>query len=70
MGWLKKGITSERASKVAAKHNVEVIPLGRYAYGRARKDGLVLGFAAVDNRELRRGVEQLAQALEGIAKST
>jgi DNA-binding transcriptional MocR family regulator len=38
--------------------------LGRYAYGRARRDGIVLGFAAVDSRELRRGVEQLARALQ------
>jgi GntR family transcriptional regulator / MocR family aminotransferase len=47
-----------------AKYDVEVVPLSRYAYGRARRDGIVLGFAAVDARELRRGVEQLARALE------
>jgi GntR family transcriptional regulator / MocR family aminotransferase len=66
VGWLKGGITAERAARAAAERDVEVIPLARYAYGRARKDGLVLGFAAVDNRELRRGVEQLARALEGL----
>jgi DNA-binding transcriptional MocR family regulator len=38
--------------------------LSRYAYGRARRDGIVLGFAAVDARELRRGVEQLARVLQ------
>src|SRR5207244_27862 len=40
--------------------------LGRYAYGRSKREGLVLGFAAFDERELRRGVEQLARALEGV----
>jgi GntR family transcriptional regulator / MocR family aminotransferase len=68
VGWLKGGITAEQAAKAAAERGVEVIPLGRYAYGRTRKDGLVLGFAAVDNRELRRGVEQLARALHGLRK--
>jgi GntR family transcriptional regulator/MocR family aminotransferase len=64
VGWLQGGILAEQAAQAAAKYDVEVIPLGRYAYGRARRDGIVLGFAAVDSRELRRGVEQLARALQ------
>jgi GntR family transcriptional regulator / MocR family aminotransferase len=67
VGWLHGGRSAERAARAAAEHNVEVVPLSQYAWGRVRRDGLVLGFAAVDGRELRRGVEQLAQALEGIA---
>ncbi len=65
VGWLQKGIPAERAARAAAKYDVEVVPLERYAYGRAKRNGLMLGFAAVDARELRRGVEQLARALEG-----
>ena len=68
VGWLQAGITAEQAAKAAAEQDIEVIPLGRYAYGRTRKDGLVLGFAAVDSRELRRGVEQLARVLERLRK--
>jgi len=64
VGWLQGGIPAERAAQAAAKYDVEVVPLSRYAYGRSRLDGIVLGFAAVDARELRRGVEQLARALE------
>jgi GntR family transcriptional regulator/MocR family aminotransferase len=64
VGWLKCGISANQAAAAAAKRQVEVVPLSRYASGSARKDGLVLGFAAVDARELRRGVEQLARALE------
>ena len=64
VGWLQCGISAERAAQEAAQHDVEVVPLGRYAYGRSRRDGLMLGFAAVDSRELRRGVEQLGRALE------
>jgi GntR family transcriptional regulator/MocR family aminotransferase len=64
VGWLQGGILAERAAEAAAKYDVEVVPLSRYAYGGARRDGIVLGFAAVDARELRRGVEQLARALE------
>jgi GntR family transcriptional regulator/MocR family aminotransferase len=64
VSWLQGGILAERAAQAAAKYDVEVLPLSRYAYGRARRDGIVLGFAAVDAREIRRGVEQLGRALE------
>jgi GntR family transcriptional regulator/MocR family aminotransferase len=64
VGWLQNGILAEQAAQAAAKYDVEVLPLSRYAYGRSERNGLVLGFAAVDARELRRGVEQLARALE------
>src|SRR6202142_554442 len=64
VGWLQGGIRAEQAARAAAKYDVEVVPLERYAYGRSKHNGLMLGFAAVDARELRRGVEQLARALE------
>jgi len=65
VGWLAQGIRAERAAEEAAKHEVEVIPLSRYSSRlRSGRPGLLLGFAAVDTRELRRGVEQLARALE------
>lgn len=65
VGWLQGGISAERAAQAAAEREVEVVPLSRYAYGRTKRNGLVLGFAAVDAKELRRGVEELARALEG-----
>ncbi|MGA8490297.1 MAG: PLP-dependent aminotransferase family protein, partial [Terriglobales bacterium] len=64
VGWLHGGRSAEQAAQAAAQHQVEVVPVSRYAWGRARREGLVLGFAAVDGREIRRGVEQLAQALD------
>jgi GntR family transcriptional regulator/MocR family aminotransferase len=64
VGWLRRGVSAERVAKAAAERDVEVVPLGRYAYGRSRPNGLVLGFAAVDGRELRRGVDELAAVIE------
>jgi len=65
VGWLQSGISGDRAAEAAAKNDVEVVPLSSYALRALKRDGLILGFAAVDARELRRGVEQLARALEG-----
>jgi len=63
VGWLKHGMRAERVAQVAADRNVEVVPLSRYFAGRSGLNGLILGFAAVDSRELRRGVEELARIL-------
>jgi DNA-binding transcriptional MocR family regulator len=43
---------------------VEVTPLIRYSRGRMTEEGLQLGFSAVSTAEIRRGVRELAVALE------
>ncbi len=70
VGWLRRGLRARRVAELAAAGNVEVVPLDVYASGRSRREGLVLGFAAVDPRELRRGVDELAKALSGRSGST
>ncbi len=62
-GWLFPGIDAEHAASAAAQRNVEVIPLSRYGRGALPRDGFQLGFAALDGREICRGVENLAIAL-------
>lgn len=68
VGWLR-GISGESATRAAAERNVEVVPLSRYTRGRTSREGLQLGFAAVEPREIERGVEELALALEGAVSS-
>jgi DNA-binding transcriptional MocR family regulator len=46
-----------------AKRNVELRTLRQYSFGRAPANAVVLGFAAVEPKELRRGVEELAGIL-------
>lgn len=62
VAWLKGEISAEKAARAAAEREVDVLPLSRYAWGRTNSKGLVLGFAAVGTKEIRRGVEQLAVA--------
>jgi GntR family transcriptional regulator/MocR family aminotransferase len=67
VGYLRNGINAESAAKAAAARNVEVTPISRYYRGRpdcSARQALQLGFAAVDGREIRRGVRELALALE------
>lgn len=61
--WLCGGIDAESAAVAAAKRNVDVTPLNRYSQGTLAGEGLQLGFAALDVKEIRRGVRELALAL-------
>lgn len=68
-GWLGEGIVAEAAAAAAARRNVDVTPLGRYNQGGELPEGLQLGFAALDAKEIRRGVRELAIALESERKA-
>ncbi|MGH7541497.1 MAG: PLP-dependent aminotransferase family protein, partial [Gemmatimonadota bacterium] len=65
VGWLRGGIDAEAATTAAAERDVEVVPLSRYTLEKKEREGLQLGFAAVSKGEIRRGVRDLAVALEG-----
>jgi hypothetical protein len=43
-------------------------PLTRYAHRPLGVDGLLLGFAAVEEGEIAQGVEQLAQVCDGLER--
>jgi GntR family transcriptional regulator/MocR family aminotransferase len=62
-GWLGDGIDGDAAVAAAARHGVDVASLSRYAERPLARQGLSLGFAAVDPDEIRRGVSDLAAAL-------
>jgi GntR family transcriptional regulator/MocR family aminotransferase len=62
-GWLCGGIDAESAAVAAAGRNVDVTPLNRYSHRALAGEGLQLGFAALDVKEIRRGVRELARAL-------
>jgi GntR family transcriptional regulator/MocR family aminotransferase len=69
-GRLCGGINAESATAAAARRNVDVTPVGRYSRGRVAPEGLQLGFAAFDTNQIRRGVRELAIALEGERKAS
>jgi GntR family transcriptional regulator/MocR family aminotransferase len=67
--WLRGGLDGESAAAAAAARNVEVTPLSRYSQGTRAREGLHLGFAAVNVKEIRRGVRELTIALDGLLKT-
>ena len=69
-GWLAEGLDAESAAAAAAAWNLEVTPLGRYGQGHAILGGVQMGFAALEPKEIRRGVRELAIALAGERRRT
>ena len=63
-GFLRNGMVSQEAEAVAANHGIEALGLDRFTLKRRNVEGLLLGFAAFEEREIRRGIVTLASALE------
>jgi GntR family transcriptional regulator/MocR family aminotransferase len=70
IGWLKRGIPAAAAASAAGERRVEVTPISSYARGGRGPQALHLGFAAVDGPEIRRGVRDLAAALESLVAAS
>lgn len=64
VGWLKNGMTSRQAERAAAAHGVEAYALDRYTLRQPDPKGVLLGFASFDDAAIRRGLIQLAAALD------
>jgi GntR family transcriptional regulator / MocR family aminotransferase len=63
IGLLLGSYSADRLVKEAAKENVELRSLSRYYSREKPMNGIVMGFAAVEPKELRRGVEAVVEAL-------
>jgi GntR family transcriptional regulator/MocR family aminotransferase len=70
VGWLAHGISAESAAVAAARRQIDVTPLAQYSYSpatrKAASSALQLGFAAIPPAEIRRGIRELAIALESV----
>jgi GntR family transcriptional regulator / MocR family aminotransferase len=69
-GFLRNGMTSRQAERVAVAHGIEVLGLDRFELSARSVAGLLVGFAAFTEREIRRGVVTLAAALERSVRDT
>ena len=55
-----KGITAETVARRAALQDIDVVPLSRYCHNATIPEALQIGFAAVQEKEIGRGVLKLA----------
>jgi GntR family transcriptional regulator/MocR family aminotransferase len=69
-GFLQNRMSSEQAETVLASRGIETMGLHRFVLRRPDPGGLLLGFAAFDERTIRRGVAEIASALVGRKSAT
>jgi GntR family transcriptional regulator/MocR family aminotransferase len=61
--WFRRKINGPAAAAAAERRGLEVLALSRFSSRPLARDGLLLGFAAIDQHEIKRGVRELATAL-------
>lgn len=66
VGWLPPGISDQHAVQRAAEYDVSVAPVSAFATHANVPAGLMMGYSAVDEAEIRRGAEQLMRALDSL----
>jgi len=64
VGWLGTSLSAEAAAREAVAHKLELFPISRFALKSATREGLLMGFAGIDTKEIRRGVDRLAVVLD------
>lgn len=63
VGWLPAGVDDAAASQSAQAHEVNAQPVSKFCLTPIERKGLLLGYSAVDEREILSGVRRLAMAL-------
>ena len=70
VAYLKNGMTSTTAARVAEIHNVGTVPLSMFSLRPVKPDGLMLGYGAYTAGQIRAAVKQLSSALREAAQSS
>ena len=68
VGWLAGGLNADAVSHAASARQVETVPIRRFVLRTPRPEGLLLGFAPYDPRQIRDGVDRLSVAIESQAR--
>ena len=70
VGYLKNGLASTIAARVAETHGVGAVPLSMFSLRPFKQDGLILGYGAYTLGQIRLAVKQLSSALREAAQSS
>ncbi len=69
IGWLPDNFDDREAAQKAAAENVCLSPISDHSINKYRRNGLVFGYAAFDEKQIRGGVAKLTDVLTEMARS-
>jgi GntR family transcriptional regulator/MocR family aminotransferase len=68
VGWLPPHMDDATVAQQVATYGIEVLPVSMFSSEPIRRGGLVLGYAAVNEQEIRDGVHRLAMAIRSMPR--
>lgn len=66
IGLFRQNLSAELVAERAAMEGIDVVPLSRFCHAANVPEGLQIGFAAVNEVELKAGVKKLARVFESL----
>ncbi len=63
IGWLPDGFCAESVAEKAARNNLKVSPIASYSFNPHPPNGLILGYASYNERQIKEGVSLLKKVL-------
>ncbi|HEX8396590.1 MAG TPA: PLP-dependent aminotransferase family protein [Pyrinomonadaceae bacterium] len=64
IGWLPDGVDDKHIAKQAALSGIKTAALSAHSLTKWQRGGLILGYTAVNEKQIKNGVRQLAKVLE------
>lgn len=65
VGWLPEGVSGKPISEKASARGLKIAPVSAYAVRRLPRDGLILGYTAFDEKQIKDGVKNLKKIFDG-----
>lgn len=63
VGWLPEGVDDRTISEKAAERNLKLAPVSGYSGKKMKRGGLILGYTAFDERQIKNGVKIIKEIL-------
>jgi GntR family transcriptional regulator / MocR family aminotransferase len=64
VGWLAENADDEKLTRQAREKGLIVAPISRYCHPKLKRNGLVLGYTAFDEKQIKEGVKILQEIME------
>lgn len=68
IGWLPEGVDDKFIARQAALSGVKTAAVSAHSLTKLERGGLILGYTAVNEKQIKRGVRQLAKAMERLTE--
>ncbi|MGI8786898.1 MAG: PLP-dependent aminotransferase family protein [Pyrinomonadaceae bacterium] len=66
VGWLPEGVNDREVSRSAAKVNLKIAPISAFCINQNLRGGMLLGYTAFNEKQIRQGVKKLARVINEI----